>query len=135
MTITTSSAVEAPLFVVVGSTGTQGRSVIDAIAADDKVYRVRGITRDPSKTSAQELKKLGVDIVAGDVDDASSIVKAFEGAEIVFAMTTSDYWSPNGREKVCWWAWCTCLMLKIIRLVPCGHTSHTAGTESRQDAC
>lgn len=102
MTITTSSAADAPLFVVVGSTGTQGRSVIDAIAADKKDYRVRGLTRDPSKTSAKELKKLGVEVVAGDVDDASSIERAFEGAEIVFAMTTSDYWSPDGRQKVSW---------------------------------
>ena len=98
MTIT--SAAESPLFVVVGSTGTQGRSVIDAIASDDKEYRVRGITRDPSKTKAQDLVKLGVEVVAGDVDDATSVEKAFEGASIVFAMTASDYWSPNGEEKV-----------------------------------
>lgn len=99
MTITSSPS--APLFVVIGSTGTQGHSVIDAISKDSKEYRVRGITRDPSKSAAQELKELGCEVVAGDVDDANSIEKAFEGAEIVFAMTNTNYWAPDGEEKVC----------------------------------
>lgn len=99
MTITSSA--DAPLFVVVGATGTQGRSIIDAISADSKEYRVRGITRDPSKSNAQDLAKLGVEVVPGDVDDATSIEKAFQGAEVAFAMTVTDYWSPDGEEKVC----------------------------------
>lgn len=98
MTITSSSS--SPLFVVVGSTGTQGRSVIDAIASDDKEYRVRGITRDPSKTAAEELRELGCEVVTGDIGDAASIEKAFQGAEVVFGMTTTDYWSPDGEDKV-----------------------------------
>ncbi|KAK9894420.1 NAD(P)-binding protein [Cystobasidium minutum MCA 4210] len=97
MTITSSA--DAPLFVVVGATGTQGRSIIDAISADSKEYRVRGITRDPSKSNAQDLAKLGVEVVPGDVDDATSIEKAFQGAEVAFAMTVTDYWSPDGEEK------------------------------------
>jgi putative NADH-flavin reductase len=98
MTITSSSS--APLFVVVGSTGTQGRSVVDAIAADAKEYRVRAITRDTSKPAAQELKSLGAEVVAGDISDAASIEKAFQGADVVYGMTVSDYWSPNGEERV-----------------------------------
>lgn len=98
MTITSSNT--APLFVVVGSTGSQGRSVIDAIAADKKEYRVRAITRDPTKTSAQELEGLGCEVVAADADDADSIERALQGAEIVFGVTVSDYWSPDGEEKV-----------------------------------
>lgn len=98
MTITSASI--GPLFVVVGSTGTQGRSVIEAIASDKNEYRVRGITRDSSKPAAQELERLGCEVVEADADDAASIEKAFQGAEIVFGMTNSDYWSPNGEEKV-----------------------------------
>lgn len=98
MTITSST--NAPLFVVVGSTGNQGRSVIDAIAADNKEYRVRGITRDTSKAPAQDLAKIGVEVVTADLNDAASVEKAFEGAEIVFGMTLSDYWTPNGDEQV-----------------------------------
>jgi NmrA-like family. len=50
------------LITVFGATGNQGGSVIDAILADgqlSKDFKVRGITRDTSKKSAQELAKRG----------------------------------------------------------------------------
>jgi uncharacterized protein YbjT (DUF2867 family) len=46
------------LITVFGATGNQGGSVIDAILADpqlSKEFKVRGITRDTSKKSTQEL--------------------------------------------------------------------------------
>jgi uncharacterized protein YbjT (DUF2867 family) len=55
------------LITVFGATGNQGGSVIDAILADaqlSKEFKIRGITRDTSKKSAQDLAKRGVDVVS-----------------------------------------------------------------------
>lgn len=55
------------LITVFGATGQQGGSVIRTILADptlSKEFRIRGITRDPSKPSAQELAKQGVEMMS-----------------------------------------------------------------------
>lgn len=57
----------ANLITVFGATGNQGGSVIDAILSDpqlSKEFKIRGITRDTSKKSAQDLAKRGVDVVS-----------------------------------------------------------------------
>jgi hypothetical protein len=54
------------LVVVFGATGTQGGSVIKALQADPvtaREWRIRGITRDTSKPSAQALREKGVETV------------------------------------------------------------------------
>lgn len=66
----------APKIVVVfGATGVQGGSVIKSILSDPrtaKEFKIRGITRDPSKPSAQALLKQGVEPVAVGVSNASA---------------------------------------------------------------
>lgn len=55
------------LITVFGATGNQGGSVIRAIQADpalSKEYKIRGITRDPSKPAAKDLAAKGVDVVS-----------------------------------------------------------------------
>ena len=79
------------VIVVIGITGTQGGSVANAFLAD-KNWRVRGITRDPSKPAAQEWATRGAEIVSVDIDDIESLEAAFTGAKAIFAMT--DYWYP-----------------------------------------
>ena len=74
MPITTDKS--APLFAVVGATGVQGRSVIDAIAADPSHYRVRGFMRDTKK--AGDLPSLGVEPVALDLESASSLRRGLQ---------------------------------------------------------
>lgn len=54
------------LITVFGATGNQGGSVIEAILADpqlSKEFKIRGITRDTTKKSAQDLAKRGVEVV------------------------------------------------------------------------
>lgn len=54
------------LITVFGATGNQGGSVIQAILADSelsKEFKIRGITRDTTKKSAQDLAKKGVEVV------------------------------------------------------------------------
>jgi uncharacterized protein YbjT (DUF2867 family) len=73
MTITQDSS--APLLGVVGSTGTQGCSVIKALEDFTKAYRVRAITRDTSKPAAQDLAKIGCDVVEADGENVESLKK------------------------------------------------------------
>ncbi|KAJ7611434.1 NAD(P)-binding protein [Mycena polygramma] len=96
MTITQDSS--APLVAVVGATGIQGGSVVSALAESDKAYRVRAFTRDTSKPAAQNLAKLGVEIVALNhvVENKEEVYKAFAGTNFAFLMTSfSEYIDEN----------------------------------------
>lgn len=99
MTISQDSA--APLIVVVGSTGTQGGSVVDNLAASDKPYRIRGLTRDSSKKQATSLAERGVEVVQCNltVDNVEGIRKAFQGATYIFIVT--NFWEhlDGARER------------------------------------
>ncbi|KAJ6609050.1 NAD(P)-binding protein [Mycena sp. CBHHK59/15] len=97
MTIT--QDLSAPLVAVVGATGTQGGSVIKALAASDKLYRIRGFTRDAEKKSAQELIRQGVDIVTVSLvlDNVREVYKAFAGANVAFIVT--NFWEHLDMER------------------------------------
>jgi nucleoside-diphosphate-sugar epimerase len=93
---------ETPLLVVLGATGNQGGSVVSYfLSLPDAPYAIRGVTRDPSSSKSTALASRGVEMVAGDFDDPSSLDAAFKGASVIF--TVSDYWatffSPAVREK------------------------------------
>lgn len=62
---------------VLGATGVQGGSVVQALLKD-KSWKVRGITRDTSKDAAKALEKQGVEVIAANIDDEGSLLKAFE---------------------------------------------------------
>ncbi len=53
----------------------------------DPAYKVRGITRDPDSKAGKELAARGVDVRKGDLLDLQSLKDAFEGANVVYAMT------------------------------------------------
>lgn len=85
--------------VVLGATGAQGGSVVDAFLHDQETkWRVRGITRDPTKDAAKALQEKGVEVVKGDIDDIESLHSAFKGANVVFGVT--DYPGIIQRELV-----------------------------------
>lgn len=75
-----------PLIVVVGSTGTQGGSVINNLASSYKPYRMRGLTRDTTKEAAVRLAERSIEMVQCDLtaDNVAGIEKAFEGATYIF---------------------------------------------------
>lgn len=66
-----------PLLTVVGGTGTQGRSVIEA-ALKGGFGKIRALTRNLDSPNAKELAAKGVEVVRADLNDESSLVKAFE---------------------------------------------------------
>ncbi|KAJ6555207.1 NAD(P)-binding protein [Mycena vulgaris] len=97
MTITQNST--APLVAVVGATGNQGGSVIKALAESDKAYRVRAFTRDATKPAAQDLGKLGVEVVTVSlvVENKDVVYKALSGADVAFLVT--NFWEHVDSNK------------------------------------
>lgn len=86
------------IIAVTGATGAQGGGLVRAILADKSgEFAVRGITRKPDGEKAQALAKLGVEVVAGDLDDAGSLTKAFQGAYGAFCLT--NFWEHFSPEK------------------------------------
>lgn len=65
------------LLTVVGGTGTQGRSVIEA-ALKGEHGKIRALTRNTGSQNAKDLAAKGVEVVKADLNDESSLVKAFE---------------------------------------------------------
>lgn len=55
-------------------------------------WKVRGISRNPSSEAARSLATQGVEVVAGNLNDKSTLVSAFKGATAIYANT--DYFEP-----------------------------------------
>jgi uncharacterized protein YbjT (DUF2867 family) len=50
-------------------------------------YKVRGLTRDPQSSRSQELRRQGIEIIKGDINDPATLIAAFHGADIIFGTT------------------------------------------------
>jgi uncharacterized protein YbjT (DUF2867 family) len=86
------------IIAVVGATGAQGGGLVRAIAADPNgPFTARAITRDINSDKARELAALGVEVVAGDVDDVDSLRHAFDGAYGAYCVTF--FWNHFSPEK------------------------------------
>ncbi len=72
------------LILVTGATGTQGGAVSRQLLA--KGHKVRVMTRKPESEKAQQLAKLGAEVIQGDLNTPSSLEKALEGGWGVFAV-------------------------------------------------
>ncbi len=83
---------------VVGATGAQGGGLVRAILADkDGSFTVRALTRNVASDKAKSLSGLGVETVAADLDDLTSLKRAFAGAYGAFCLTNS--WEHHSPEK------------------------------------
>ena len=86
------------IIVVFGATGSQGGGLVRAILSDPtSEFSVRAVTRDPNSDKAKDLAKLGAEVVAGDVDDASSIRRALQDAYGAYFVTF--FWAHYSPEK------------------------------------
>ena len=74
------------MILVIGATGNTGREV--ALQLKAKGEAVRALTRTPAKASALSAK--GIEVVAGDVTDASSLGAALSGVERVYLAISPD---------------------------------------------
>jgi uncharacterized protein YbjT (DUF2867 family) len=86
------------IIAVMGATGAQGGGLVRAILDDPSgEFAARAITRDVNSEKAKALAGAGAEVVAGDVDDAASLERAFAGAYGTFCVTF--YWDHFSPEK------------------------------------
>jgi len=86
------------VIAVVGSTGSQGSGLANAILDDPSGgFAARAVTRDPSKDKAKALAAKGAEVVKADLDDVESLKKAFAGAYGVYGVT--NFWEHFSGEK------------------------------------
>ena len=86
------------IITVFGATGNQGGSTALAIFNSSDLsskYKVRAITRDPSKPTSQALAAKGAELTQADTNDAESVKAAVRGSYGVFAVT--DYWQSKSK--------------------------------------
>ncbi|KAK4943314.1 hypothetical protein LTR10_017157 [Elasticomyces elasticus] len=75
-----------PLIAVAGCTGVQGGSVIKYLLKSG-LFRIRGLTRNPSSIAARKLLGAGIEVVHAELDDVESLQRAFDGCHGVYAVT------------------------------------------------
>jgi uncharacterized protein YbjT (DUF2867 family) len=74
------------MITVMGATGHTGRKITEALL--EKGEKTRAIGRSESKLA--ELKELGAEMLAGDMNDAGFLTKAFRGADAVYTLLPTD---------------------------------------------
>ena len=82
------------IVAVVGATGAQGGSVVDALLKEGG-YSIRAITRNPGSENAKSLAAKGIEVVKADVNDLASLKTAFRGSYAIYAVT--DFFEPFGQ--------------------------------------
>jgi uncharacterized protein YbjT (DUF2867 family) len=82
--------------LITGVTGKQGGSTARNLVG--KGFRLRGMTRKPESDAAREASKLGIEIVAGDLDDEGSLKKALDGVWGVYAVQNTWEAGVEGEE-------------------------------------
>jgi uncharacterized protein YbjT (DUF2867 family) len=86
------------LIAIVGATGAQGGGLARAILDDPQGgFTARALTRHPDNEKARALAARGAEVVAADLDDEASVVRAFTGADGAFCVT--NYWEHFSPER------------------------------------
>jgi uncharacterized protein YbjT (DUF2867 family) len=86
------------IIAVVGATGAQGGGLVRALLGDGSgAFAVRALTRDVNSEKAQELAKLGAEVVEADLDIGPSLRAAFDGAYGAYCVTF--FWDHFVPEK------------------------------------
>jgi len=89
---------ERKIIAVVGATGAQGGGLVRAIQADPgSGFVARAVTRDVNSAKAKALAALGAEVVAANVDDQSSLERAFAGAHGAYCVTF--FWDHMKPER------------------------------------
>ena len=87
-----------PVIAVIGATGAQGGGLARAILNDAaRRFALRALTRKPDGAAARALAAQGAEVVAADLDDEDSLVRAFTGAHGVYAVT--NFWEHFSPER------------------------------------
>jgi len=82
--------------VVCGATGTQGGSVIRQLLQTEDLWHIVALTRNDKSPKARSLRELGVEVKKANMESRESLVQAFKGADMVFAVTQP--WSDDNKH-------------------------------------
>jgi uncharacterized protein YbjT (DUF2867 family) len=86
------------VITVFGATGAQGGGLARAILAEaTDEFSVRAVTRKPDSPKARALAAEGAEIVVADIDDVSSLERAMQGTNGVYAVT--NFWEHFSADK------------------------------------
>ena len=86
------------IIAVAGATGAQGGGLVRAILNDpESEFTVRAFTRNKTSEKAQELERMGAEVVEVDIDDAESLIKGLQGAYGAYLVTF--FWEHFSPEK------------------------------------
>ena len=84
------------LIAVIGATGNQGSSVLEAALESEDAVAVRAVVRDARSDRASALSGRVAEIVEADLDDPEILRRAFAGADAAYCVTPGD--GDWGRE-------------------------------------
>jgi uncharacterized protein YbjT (DUF2867 family) len=90
-------ASETKLVLVTGATGKQGGALGRLLLR--RGHRVRAFTRKPDGPAAGDLKKLGAEVVAGDLGDRASIERAAKGVDVAYIVATPYEQGPAAEGR------------------------------------
>jgi uncharacterized protein YbjT (DUF2867 family) len=86
------------IIAVVGATGVQGGGLVRAILADpDSPFTARALTRNADSDPARALASQGAEVIEADLDDETSLRKAFDGAYGAYVVT--NFWAQRTPEQ------------------------------------
>ncbi len=83
--------------LITGATGQQGGAVARQLLSAG--HTVKAMTRNPDSDKAKALAALGAEVVPGDLNDAASLKRAFDGAWGVFAVQNTWEAGVEGEEE------------------------------------
>jgi uncharacterized protein YbjT (DUF2867 family) len=72
--------------LVTGATGQQGGGLARMLL--QRGHYVRAMTRKPDGAAANELRKMGAEIVAGDLGDRASVERSAKGVDVAYLVAT-----------------------------------------------
>lgn len=81
------------MITIIGATGHIGKRTAELLLK--KGLKIRAVMRNAEK--ANDLKKKGADIVAGDVNDSNFLTTALRGSDAAFVMIPPNYGAPDMR--------------------------------------
>src|SRR5690242_19587515 len=86
------------VIAVIGATGAQGGGLCQAILDDPHSgFACRAVTRNPDKPKARALAARGAEVVRADLEDVSSLTRAFTGAYGAYCVT--NFWEHFSADR------------------------------------
>ncbi len=88
-------ALQDKIILVTGTTGKQGGAAARQLLKSG--VKVRALTRKPDSNSASALRKMGAEVVQGNLNDINSLDPVVNGVHGIFAVT--NYWEFGTAKK------------------------------------